>query len=138
MQRLPLQHIFFFRLHERLYRDLYFDYIFIGNERQSDGINGKPRVNYSPEALVIYLASIRYHLQKAFRINNSQSQPFCLVTEREGTVRYKDKTAVWAGRPIPYELDQPFIVSSGRCLPTKELKKRCCTGLTCQYNNTKS
>ena len=48
MQRLPLQHIFFFRLHERLYRDLYFDYIFIGNERQSDGINGKPRVNWFP------------------------------------------------------------------------------------------
>ena len=48
MQRLPLQHIFFFRLHERLYRDLYFDYIFIGNERESDGINGKPRENWFP------------------------------------------------------------------------------------------
>ena len=45
----------------------------------------------SPEALVIYFASITYHLQKAFPINHSQSPPFCLVTQQEGAVRYKTK-----------------------------------------------
>ena len=49
------------------------DYIktFIGHERQSYGINGQERIG-SPEALVIYFASITYHLQKALPIKNSQ------------------------------------------------------------------
>ena len=41
----------------------------------------------SPEAVVIYFASITDHLQKALPINHSQSQPFGLVTQRKGAVR---------------------------------------------------
>ena len=49
MQRLPLQHTFF-RSDERLYHDLYFDYIFVdlGDDQQSDGIHSNQRGNGFP------------------------------------------------------------------------------------------
>ena len=58
----------------------------------------------SPEAVMIYFASITYHLQNALPINRSLSQPFCLVTQWEGVVR--DKTKRLHGDPIPYELSR--------------------------------
>ena len=47
MQRLALQQIFF-RWDKGLYHDLYFDYIFIGNDLQSGSIHGNPRENGFP------------------------------------------------------------------------------------------
>ena len=65
------------------------------------------------------------------------------ATRRSGSLQ--DKTAAWAGESIPYELDQPIIVSSRKVPPHKGTKealrdktKSRCTGLTCQHNNTKS
>ena len=81
----------------------------------------------SPEALVIYFASITYHLQKAFPINHSQSQPFCLVTEREGAVRYKTKRLHGQGDQFPTSSISRLLCRHERCLPTKELKKRSVT-----------
>ena len=64
------------------------------------------------------------------------------ATRRSGALQ--DKTAAWGGTPIPYELDQPIIVSSRKVPPHKGTKealrdktKSCCTGLTCQHNNAK-
>ena len=146
MQRLPLQHIFFFfRLHERLYHDLYFDYIFIGNERESDGINGKPRVNWFPWSFSDIFCI--HNISSTKSISN-QSLSITAILSRHGTRRsgtLQDKTAAWSGRSIPYELDQPIIVSSRKVPPHKGTKgalrdktKSCCTGLTCQHYNTKS
>ena len=59
------------------------------------------RIVGSPEAVVIYFASITYHLQKALPINHSQSQPFCLVTQREGAVLYKTKRLHGPGDQFP-------------------------------------
>ena len=103
------------------------------------------RIVGSPEAVVIYFASITYHLQKALPINHSITAILSRhATRRSGTLQ--DKTAAWARRPIPYnKLDQPIIVSSLKVPPHKGTKealcdktKSCCTGLTCQHNNTKS
>ena len=85
-----------------------------------------------------------YHLQKALPINHSITAILSRhATRRSGTLQ--DKKAAWAGRPIPYELDQPIIVSSRKVPPHKGTKealrdktKSCCTGRTCQHNNTKS
>ena len=146
MQRLPLQYIYFFRLQERLYRDLYFDYIFIGNERQSDGINGKPRENWFPWSCsdIFCIHNISPTKSIANQSLSITAILSCHVTRRSGTLQ--DKTAATAGRPIPYELDHPIIIVSSRKVPphkgTKEAlrvkTKSCCTGLTCQHNNTKS
>ena len=116
---------FFFCWDERLYKDLYFDYIFIGNKRQSDGINGQPRVNWFPwscsDIFCIHnISSTKSIANQSLSITAILS---CHATRKSGTL--KDKTAVWGGRPIPYELDQPII--DERCLPSKELKKRCVT-----------
>ena len=97
----------------------------------------------SPEVVVIYFASKTYYLQKALPINHSLSQPFCLVTQREGAVR--DKTKQLHGPRTNFLLAQPVIVSSRKAPPYKGVKevlrdktKSCWKGLTCRYNNTKS
>ena len=137
--------LLFFCSDERLYKDLYFDYIFIGNKRQSDGINGEPRVNWFPwscsDIFCIHnISSTKSIANQSLSITAILS---CHATRKSGTL--KDETAVWDGRPIPYELDQPIIVSSRKVSPLKgtkealrDKKKSCCTGLTCQHNNTKS
>ena len=135
----------FFRLDERLYHDFYFDYIFIGNERPSDGINGKPRVNWVPWSFSDIFCI--HNISSTKSIAN-QSLSITAILSRHGTRRsgtLQDKTAAWSGRSIPYELDQPIIVSSRKVPPHKGTKeaqrdktKSCCTGLTCQHNNTKS
>ena len=144
MQRLPLQHTFFFCLDERLYHDLYFDYIFIGNKRESDGINCKPRVNWFP-----WSCSDIFCIHKISSTKSISNQSLSIlailyrhVTRRSGMLQVK--TTAWSGRPIPYELDQPIIVSSRKVPPHKGTRealrdktKSCCTGLTCQHNNTK-
>ena len=88
----------------------------------------------SPEALVIYFASITYHLQKALPIKKLSITAILSrhATRRSGTLQ--DKTAAWSGRPIPYELDQPIIVSSLKVPSHKGTKealrdktKSCCT-----------
>ena len=139
MQRLPLQHIFCFRLDERLYHDLYFDYIFIVNERESDGINGKPRVNWFP-----------WSFSDIFCIHNISSTKTLnhrhFVSSRNKKERYVTRQNGCMGRETnPYDLDQPIIVSSRKVPPHKGTKgalrdktKGCCTGLTCQHYNTKS
>ena len=55
----------------------------------------------SPEAVVIYFAPIKYHLQKALPISYSQSQSLCLVTQREGVVRDKTKRLHGPGDQFP-------------------------------------
>ena len=89
----------------------------------------------SPEAVVIYFASITYHLQKV------SSPPFCLVKLREVAVR--DRTKGCMGDQFP-------TGSAGYCVVTKgastqkarealrDKTKNCCSGLTCRHNNTKS
>ena len=75
-----------------------------------------------PEIVVIYFSSITYHVQKSIA-NQSLSITAILyrhVTRRSGTLQ--DKTAAWSGRPIPYELDQPIIVSSRKVPPNKGTK----------------
>ena len=57
----------------------------------------------SPEALVIYFASITYHLQKALPINHAITAILSRHATRSGTLQ--DKTAAWSRTPIPYELD---------------------------------
>ena len=81
----------------------------------------------STEAVVIYFASIRYHLQKAFPINHSQSQPFCLVTEREAAVRYKTKRLHGQGDQFPTSSISRLLCRHERSLPTKELNNRSVT-----------
>ena len=133
--------ILFFCWDDRLYKDLYFDYIFIGNKRQSDGINGEPRVNWFPwscsDIFCIHnISSTKSITNQSLSITAILS---CHATRKSGTL--KDETAVSGGRPIPYELDQPIIVSSRKVSPLKGTKealrdktKSCCTGLTCQHN----
>ena len=112
--------IFFFCWDERLYKDLYFDYIFIGNKRQSDGINGEPRVNWFPWSCsdIFCIHNISFTKSITNQSLSITAILSCHATRKSGTL--KDETAVSGGRPIPYELDQPIIV--------------CCTGLTCQHN----
>ena len=89
----------------------------------------------SPEALVIYFASITY-ISSTKRIANQKLSITAIfsrhATRRSGTLQ--DKTAAWSGRPIPYELDQPIIVSSLKVPSHKGTKealrdktKSCCT-----------
>ena len=81
----------------------------------------------SPEAVVIYFLSTTYHLQTALPINHFQSQPFCLVTQREGEVRYKTKRLHGRGDECPTSSISRSLCRHERCLPTKELNKRCLT-----------
>ena len=129
IQSLPLQRTFFFSLR--------YDYISIdlGNDR-------KEKID-SPEAVVIYFASITDHLQKAFPINHSQSQPFCLVTQRKGAVR--DTTKKLHGRETSSLRAQSVIVSSRKAPPHIRVKealrdktKSCYIVLKRRHNNTKS
>ena len=141
MQRLTLQHIFFL-WDERLYHDLYFDYIFIdlGNDRQSDGIHGNPReTELLWSCSDMYFASITYHLPKSIA-NKSLSITAILsrhATTRRGT--WEEKTASWYTNSLGA---QPITVLSRKVPPQKGAKLRdktnsCCTGLTCRHNSTK-
>ena len=56
----------------------------------------------SPEAVVIYFASIKYHVKKQCQSIATLSQPFCLVMQGEKASR--DKTKRLRGGPIPYGL----------------------------------
>ena len=158
MRRLPLRQIFF-RWDERLYHDLYFDYIFIdlGNDRQSDGIHGKPRENGFP-----------WSCSDVFCIHNisptksiaNQSPLITAILSRQATRSsgaWQNKTAAWETNSLRA---QPVIVSSWEVPPhkkkqnktkqnkTKKTKKArgalrdktksCCTGITCRHSNTKS
>ena len=91
----------------------------------------------SPEAEVLYFASITYHLQKKKKkkktISRSLSQPFCLITQWEGVVR--DKTKRLHGGPTPYEFGQ-LLCRHERCLPTKKLKQRYVTKKTNKQTTT--
>ena len=72
----------------------------------------------SPEAVVIYFghfAVITCHLHKALPINHSQSQPFCLVTQRKEAVH--DKTNGCMGLETNSLRAQPVIVSSRKVTP---------------------
>ena len=66
----------------------------------------------SSEAVVIYFASIKYHLQKALPINQSQSQPFCRVRQRELAVCDETKRLHGPGDQFPTS-------SAGYCVDTK-------------------
>ena len=55
----------------------------------------------SPKDVVISFASITYHLHKVLPINHSQSQPFCLVTQRKGTLCDKTKRLHGPGNQFP-------------------------------------
>ena len=77
----------------------------------------------SPEAVVIYFASITYHL-KVSPINCLNHSHFCLV--KQGEVAVSDKTKRLHGRPIPYGLSRLFCRHE-RCVPAKKLEKRCVT-----------
>ena len=117
----------FFRLDERLYHDFYFDYIFIGNERPSDGINGKPRVNWVPWSFSDIFCI--HNISSTKSISN-QSLSISAILSRHATRRsgtLQDKTAAWAGRPIPTTSISRLLCRHERCLPTKELKKRSVT-----------
>ena len=98
----------------------------------------------SPEAVVIYFAPIKYHLQKALPISYSQSQSLCLVTQREGVVRDKTKRLHGPGDQFPtsqaYLRAQPVIVPPHKGVKEAQRNntKSCCTGLTCRHNDTKS
>ena len=115
----------------------------MGNERESDGINGKPRVNWFPWSFSDIFCI--HNISSTKSISN-QSLSITAILSRHGTRRsgtLQDKTAACSGRSIPYELDQPIIVSSRKVPPHKGTKeaqrdktKSCCTGLTCQHNNT--
>ena len=114
--------------------------------RQSDCIHGEQEVRLgSPETVVIYFASIKYHLKKHCQSIATPSQPFCLVTQWERASC--DKTKRLRGGPIPYELGRLFCRHE-RCFHTKKLKKCWVTkqrtaaqkswmGLTCRHNHTK-
>ena len=102
MQRLPLQNIFFFRWDEKLYHETTDNLMLYMVAQERIG---------SPEAVVIYFASKTCYLPKALPINHSQSQPFCLVTQREGAVC--DKTKQLHGPGTNFLLAQPVIVLLG-------------------------
>ena len=106
----------------------------------------------SPEAVVIYFASITYHLPKALPINHTlQSQPFC-VSSRNEKDRCVTRQNGRMGRETNSLRAQPVIVSSRKAPTHKGVKealgdktKSCCTGLTCRHKkivigivNTKS
>ena len=65
-----------------------------------------------PEAVVVYFAFITYYLHEALPINHSQSQPFCLVTQRKEAVRDKAKQ-------LHRRRDQFLTRSAGYCVVTK-------------------
>ena len=137
--------MFVFRWDQRLYHDLYFDYIFTGNERQSDSVNAKPRVNWFPwscsDIFCIHKHIIYKTRCQSVTLNHSHFVSSC--NEKEWYVTRQNGCM---GRETnPYKLDQPIIVSSRKVPPDKGTKealrdktKSCCTGLTCQHNNTKS
>ena len=137
MQRLPLQHICFSLRWKIISRPLLW-LLFIGSE-------SKPRVNCFPwscsDIFCIHnISSTKSIANQKLSITAIFSRH---ATRRSGTLQ--DKTAAWSGRPIPYELDQPIIVSSLKVPSHKGTKealrdktKSCCTWLTCRPNNTKS
>ena len=143
MRRLPLRQIFF-RWDERLYHDLYFDYIFIdlGNDRQSDGIHGKPRENGFPWSCSDVFC---IHNISPTRSIANQSPLITAILSRQATRSsgaWQHKTAAWETNSLRA---QPVIVSSRKVPPRKKARealrdktKSCCAGLTCRHNNTKS
>ena len=131
MQRLSLQHICFSLRWKIISRPLLW-LLFIGSERQSDGINGKPRVNWFPWSCSDIFCIHNISSTKSISNQSLSITAICLVhaTRWSGTLQ---------------ELDQRIIVSSRKEPPHRGTKealrdktKSCCTGLTCQHNNTKS
>ena len=57
----------------------------------------------------------------------TQSQPFCLVTQQEGAVRYKTKRLHGPEDQFPMSSISRLLCRHERCLRTKELKKHCVT-----------
>ena len=137
MQRLPLRHIFF-RWDERLYHDLYFDYISIdwGNDRQSDSLHGNSRENWFPWSCsdIFYIHKISPTKSIA---NQSLSNHSPFVSSRIEKDRCVTRQNGCMGRETNSLRAQPVIVSSRKAPPHKGVKealrdktKSCCTGLT--------
>ena len=81
--------------------------------RQSDCIHGKPKVRLgSPEVVVIYFESIKYHLKKH---NQSIATPLSRYATRK-SVAWQDKTAAWGTNSLRA---QPITVSSRKVPPHK-------------------
>ena len=129
MRRLPLPHIFFIvEMKDYITTSTLTTYFKLRKRRERMG---------SPEAVVIYFASTTFHLQKVSPINQILSCHW----QRE--VAVLDKTNGCIGDQFPTGLAGYCVVTKGAS-PQKarealrDKTKSCCTGLTCQHNNTKS
>ena len=141
LKRLHLQQIFF-RWDERLYNDLYFDYIFIGNDRQSDGIHGNPRENWFPWSCSDIFSIHNISPTKSIANQSLLITNIFLRHATRSSGAWQDKTAAWETNSLRA---LPVIMSSRKASPHKKTSealrdktKNCCTGLTCRHDNAKS
>ena len=78
--------------------------------------------------IYIYLSSITYHIKKRLPVNRSLSQPFLSRHPMERSAACQDKTAVRGTNCKSLRAQiSGLLFRRERCLPTKELKKRCVT-----------
>ena len=143
MRRLPLPQIFFIvEMKDYITTSTLTTYYKLRNDRQSDGIHGNPRKIGFPRSPSDIFCIHNISSTKSIA-NQSLLITAILFCHWQREVAVRDKTNGCIGDQFP-------TGSAGYCVVTKgaspqkarealrDKTKSCCTGLTCQHNNTKS